>query len=68
MLEEGIKNKDANKKRYVYLNKFNEYKEDTDKKLEHLHDEVDSLFSRFNFFTIILLCLAVAIVAKYIFL
>lgn len=55
MLQEEPKKKDANKKRYVYLNKFNEYKEETEKRFKYIDKELEGLFERLVGFTIILL-------------
>lgn len=67
MLQEEPKKKDGNKKRYVYLNKFNEYKEETDKRFKYIEKELESTFERLIGFTIIVGIVAVAAIAFTIF-
>ena len=67
MLQEETKKKDGNKKRYVYLNKFNEYKEETEKRFKHIDKELESTFERLVGFTIILAVIVIAGIAYSIF-
>ena len=67
MLQEETKKKDGNKKRYVYLNKFNEYKEETEKRFKYIDKELESTFERLVGFTIILAVIVIAGIAYSIF-
>lgn len=54
MLEEESRRKDSNKKRYVYLNKFNDYRDETEKRFKTIDEKLDTIFDRLIGFTIIL--------------
>lgn len=67
MLQEETKKKDGNKKRYVYLNKFNEFKTETEQRLKRTEKEIEGMFERLIGFTIILTVIVVAAIAFTIF-
>lgn len=54
MSQEEIKKKDSNKKRYVYLNKFTEHKEEMERRFELIDKELQASFDRLIGFTIII--------------